>query len=299
MTQHENIVTIAAECGLDIQPESITINESGLDFQVAFAEDRHGVEWVLRIPRRPEVYERTDSEKETVDFIQQHVSFEVPNWQIHKETLIAYPKLTGVPAATIDTELQQYVWEIEHKPVPQNFINTLAEVLVDLHRITDEELVSSEIKTTTIQQIKQDYQERMHKVKETFGVSPDLWNRWQKWLDRDELWPNHVTMIHGDLHPGHIMVDKEANVTGLIDWTEASHADPSNDFMGHHRVFGDEGLDELIEAYDKAGGKTWPNMKEHIIELNAVFPMFIAEFAIDSGEAAYEKMAKKELGVEE
>jgi len=299
MTQHENIVTIAAECGLDIQPESITINESGLDFQVAFAEDRHGVEWVLRIPRRPEVYERTDSEKETVDFIQQHVSFEVPNWQIHKETLIAYPKLTGVPAATIDPELQQYVWEIEHKPVPQNFINTLAEVLVDLHRITDEELVSSEIKTTTIQQIKQDYQERMHKVKETFGVSPDLWNRWQKWLDRDELWPNHVTMIHGDLHPGHIMVDKEANVTGLIDWTEASHADPSNDFMGHHRVFGDEGLDELIEAYDKAGGKTWPHMKEHIIELNAVFPMFIAEFAIASGEAAYEKMAKKELGVEE
>lgn len=50
MTQHENIVTIASECGLDIQPESISINESGLDFQVAFAEDRHGVEWVLRIP---------------------------------------------------------------------------------------------------------------------------------------------------------------------------------------------------------------------------------------------------------
>ena len=299
MTQHENIVTIAAECGLDIQPESITINESGLDFQVAFAEDRHGVKWVLRIPRRLEVYARTDSEKETVDFIQQHVSFEVPNWQIHKETLIAYPKLTGVPAATIDPDLQQYVWEIEHKPVPQNFIDTLAEVLVDLHRITDEELVSSDIKTTTIQKIKQDYQERMHKVKETFGVSSDLWNRWQTWLERDELWPNHVTMIHGDLHPGHIMVDKEANVTGLIDWTEASHADPSNDFMGHHRVFGDEGLDELIEAYDKAGGPTWPHMKEHIIELNAVFPMFIAEFALASGEEAYEKMAKKELGVEE
>ncbi|MHD0370983.1 macrolide 2'-phosphotransferase [Mammaliicoccus sciuri] len=299
MTQHEKIFTIASECGLDIQPESISINESGLDFQVAFAEDRHGVEWVLRIPRRPEVYERTDSEKETVDFVQQHVSFEVPNWQIHKETLIAYPKLTGVPAATIDPELQQYVWEIEHKPVPQNFINTLAEVLVDLHRITEEELASSDIKTRTIEQIKENYQERMHKVKETYGVSPDLWNRWQTWLERDELWPNHVTMIHGDLHPGHIMVDKEANVTGLIDWTEASHADPSNDFMGHHRVFGDEGLDELIEAYDKAGGTTWPYMKEHIIELNAVFPMFIAEFALASGEAAYEKMAKKELGVEE
>ena len=26
-----------------------------------------------------------------------------------------------------------------------------------------------------------------------------------------------------DLHPGHIMVDNQANVTGLIDWTEATH----------------------------------------------------------------------------
>lgn len=70
------------------------------------------------------------------------------------------------------------------------------------------------------------------------------------------------------------------------------------DFMGHHLVFGDEGLEQLITAYDKAGGKTWPRMKAHIIELNAVFLMFIAEFAMESGEPAYEKMALKELGIE-
>jgi macrolide phosphotransferase len=32
------------------------------------------------------------------------------------------------------------------------------------------------------------------------------------------------------------MVDNQANVTGLIDWTEATHSDPSMDFIGHHRV---------------------------------------------------------------
>ena len=58
----------------------------------------------------------------------------------------------------------------------------------------------------------------------------------------------HATMIHGDLHPGHIMVDNQANVTGLIDWTEATHSDPSMDFIGHHRVFDDEGLEQLITA---------------------------------------------------
>ena len=66
------------------------------------------------------------------------------------------------------------------------------------------------------------------------------------------------TMIHGDLHPGHIMVDNR--VTGLIDWTEATHSDPSMDFIGHHRVFDDEGLEQLITAYGKAGGEIWPRI---------------------------------------
>ena len=47
---------------LHIQPQTISLNESGLDFQVAFGKDKHGVEWVLRLPRRPDVYKRTKPE---------------------------------------------------------------------------------------------------------------------------------------------------------------------------------------------------------------------------------------------
>lgn len=299
MTQHNKIVKIAAQYGLNIQPETITLNDSGLDFQVAFAKDDHDKYWVLRIPRRSDVYQRTQSEKQTVDFLQEHVSFEVPKWKVHEADLIAYPKLNGVAAATIDPQIQNYVWEIEHKPVPDNFVNTLAEVLVDLHSIPEENITAQHIKTKSIQHIRNDFQQRMENVKATYGVSEEIWNRWQQWIETDELWPEYATMIHGDLHPGHIMVDYDANVTGLIDWTEAAHSDPSMDFMGHHRVFGEEGLEQLIAAYKSAGGNTWLRMKDHIIELNAVFPLFIAEFAIESGEFAYEKMAKKELGVEE
>ncbi|PTE90286.1 Mph(C) family macrolide 2'-phosphotransferase [Staphylococcus equorum] len=299
MTQHNEIIKIAEKHQLHIKPQTISLNESGLDFQVAFGEDEHGIEWVLRLPRRPDVYKRTKPEKQMVDFLQKNVSFEVPNWKVHTKDLIAYPKLTGKPAATIDPEIQNYVWEIEHKPVTKNFINTLAETLVDLHNIPEENITAQHINIKTIQEIKKDFQRRMNKVKETYGVADGLWNRWKQWLENDELWPRRATMIHGDLHPGHIMVDNQANVTGLIDWTEATYSDPSMDFMGYHRVFDDEGLEQLITAYDKAGGETWPRMKEHIIELNAVFPMFIAEFAMESGEPAYEKMALQELGMEE
>ncbi len=128
-------------------------------------------------------------------------------------------------------------------------------------------------------------------------MGEELWNRWQSWLNDEEIWPQETGMIHGDLHPGHILIKKSGNVTGLIDWTEAKVADISTDFVGHYRVFGEEGLDELIQAYKVAGGYHWPKMKEHIIELNAAYPVGIAEFALISGMDEYIQMAKKELGL--
>ncbi len=53
MTQHNEIIKCAEKYQLHIQPQTISLNESGLDFQVAFGEDEQGVEWVLRLPRRP------------------------------------------------------------------------------------------------------------------------------------------------------------------------------------------------------------------------------------------------------
>ncbi|ORR32100.1 Mph(C) family macrolide 2'-phosphotransferase, partial [Vibrio cholerae] len=79
----------------------------------------------------------------------------------------------------IDPEIQNYVWEIEHKPLPENFINTLAETLVDLHNIPEENINVQHINIKTIQEIKNDFQRRMNKVKETYGVSDELWNRWK------------------------------------------------------------------------------------------------------------------------
>lgn len=113
------------------------------------------------------------------------------------------------------------------------------------------------------------------------------------------LRPKKTGLVHGDLHAGHILIDKEtARVTGFIDWTEASVTDVANDFVPHYRTFGDEALEGLIYHYEKAGGYVWPKMKEHVIELNATYPIVIAEFALKSGLDEYKNMAKQVLGVE-
>ncbi|CAM5734611.1 hypothetical protein SAFG77S_11644 [Streptomyces afghaniensis] len=272
-------------------------NESGLDFQVVFAKDQEGKEWVLRIPRRFDVFPRTKAEKTALDLINKYASFEAPDWGIYTEELIAYKKLNGVPAGTIDPEAKRYVFEIDENNIPKCFYQTLGKVLATLHSIPREKASEAGVIVQTPEEVKQIMKNRMDAVKEKFGVGEPLWNRWQTWLNDEEIWPKETGLIHGDLHPGHILVESSGNVTGLIDWTEAKVADISTDFVGHYRVFGEEGLDTLIKAYKEAGGYHWPKMREHIIELNAAYPVGIAEFALISGMDEYIQMANKELGL--
>ena len=39
-----------------------------------------------------------------------------------------------------------------------------------------------------------------------------------------------VGVKHGDLHPGHILIDENQCVTGVIDWSEVGIGDVSADF---------------------------------------------------------------------
>lgn len=291
------VLKIAEKHGLQLLEDTLVFNESGLDFQVVFAKDQEGKEWALRIPRRSDVFPRTKAEKTALDLINKYVDFEAPNWEVYTEELIAYEKLRGVPAGTIDPEAQAYVFEIDENNIPEGFYQTLGKTLAMIHRIPQKQAAEAGIVVQTPEEVKQIMRDRMDAVKEKFGVGEELWNRWQSWLNDEEMWPKETGMIHGDLHPGHILIEKSGNVTGLIDWTEAKVADISTDFVGHYRVFGEEGLGELIKAYKEAGGYHWSKMKEHIIELNAAYPVGIAEFALISGMDEYVQMAKKELGL--
>lgn len=292
------VIEIAAKHGLTLREDTLVFNESGLDFQVVFAMDQQGNKWVIRLPRREDVIPRTKIEKQALDLVNQCITtFQAPNWTIYTDELIAYKKLDGIPAGTIDHEIQNYVWEIDINNVPNCFHETLGKVLAELHGIPKDKVLEAGLTVHTSEEVRQSMKERMDTVKAKFGVGESLWNRWQTWSNDDELWPKKTGFIHGDIHAGHTLIDKDANVTGLIDWTEAKITDVANDFVFHYKAFGEEGLESLIKAYKEAGGYYWPKMKEHIIELVAAYPVAIAEFALMSGVAEYEQMAKQALEV--
>ena len=295
----KQVIEIAKKHNLILKEETMQFNESGLDFQVVFAQDESGMDWVLRLPRREDVMPRTRVEKQALDLVNQYVKyFQAPNWIIYTDELIAYKKLDGVPAGTIDHNIGNYVWEIDINNVPPSFHMSLGRVLAELHSIPNDKATEFGLIVQTPEEARKSMKQRMNNVKTKFGVGEKLWNRWQSWVNDDEMWPKKTGLIHGDVHAGHTMIDKEANVTGLIDWTEAKVTDISNDFVFNYKAFGEEGLEALIIAYKEAGGYYWPKMKEHIIELVAAYPVSIAEFAIISGAEEYVQMAKKALEID-
>ncbi|PAV30452.1 macrolide 2'-phosphotransferase [Virgibacillus profundi] len=295
---NEQVIEIANKNGLEIDRNSLKYNESGVDFQVVFAADSEEENWVLRFPRRKDVVPRAKKEKDILDLIGEKISVQAPRWEIFSAELIGYKLLKGIPVGTIDPEAKAYVWEIDEKNIPAIFHETLGSAMVELHKIDHEEAKRAGLSVQSPGDIKNSMQKRMEKVKAEFGVSEELWHRWQEWLANDELWPKRTALIHGDLHPGHILIDKDTRVTGFIDWTEARVDDPGNDFVSQLLTLGEDALKELIDAYGNAGGYVWPNMFEHIVELSAAYPVPLAEFAMISGMKEYEEMAKQALGVE-
>lgn len=163
----KEVLEIAARDGLLLNQDSLEFNESGVDFQVVFAVDQQENEWVLRLPRREDVMPRTAEEKKALDLVKEHITvFEAPNWKIYTNELIAYKKLNGIPAGTIDHEIQSYVWELDINNVPDCFYNTLGKALVALHNVPIEKAMNVGLTVHTPEEARESMKERMNAVRE-------------------------------------------------------------------------------------------------------------------------------------
>ncbi|MCR8844561.1 macrolide 2'-phosphotransferase [Paenibacillus sp. SC116] len=295
----EEMVALAEKHGIRLQSEEVEINESGMDFLVAFAVDTDGVKWVLRKPRRSDVLERADNEHRVLKLLQQQLPVAVPDWRVYTPELIAYPLLNGIPAAGINVEVRNYEFNMDHENPPPQFVDSLAQALVALHSIDHDAAREAGLRVKSPAEARETLAHNMEKVKKEIGVSEELWERWQKWIADDSYWPTHSVLVHGDLHPPHIIIDEQQRVTGLLDWTEAEVTNPGTDFVLYCAVFGEERLAEFLTRYEEAGGRVWPRMKDHIVEQLTTYPVLLGLFALTSGDKEVMNMARAALGVAE
>lgn len=291
---HDSIIQLAFRHGLHVRDE-LVIENIGLDFLVAFATATDGERWVLRIPRRPDVIDKARYEARVLRTIRPHLPAAVPEWRIQNDELIAYPLLAGTPAIKVDPTSMQPIWHLDRENPA--FAESLGAFLAALHGIDHDVLAAADLPVLDIDQVRAARAEAMDRVQRELGIADELSQRWQRWLDDDRCWPPHAAMTHGDLYVAHTLIDDQSRVVGVLDWTEATSNDPAIDFTYQLMGFGESGLDQLIAAYDRHGGRTWPNMRQHIAERLATFPLDYALFALRTQSQEHLGNARLQLGV--
>ena len=69
--------------------------------------------------------------------------------------------------------------------------------------------------------------------------------------------------------------------------------DPAADFRRIAPGFGPERLSDVLDAYLRHGGPTWPGMRRHIAERAAMAPVNSGLFGVDSGQDRYVRAARE------
>lgn len=285
------ILDLAAKSGIFLK-RIISINELGLDFQAAIGEDVEGTKWILRIPRRNDIFSQIQKEQSHLSFLKSRVSFNIPIWKVSSPELVAYPLLTNKPALEVDPETQEFNWNIDLNSY--EYSESLGSVLFELHSLTDEAKESG-VEALTPENIRKNFLDEISMVQTQLGLSTKLEKQWKKWVEEDSYWPTFTSLIHGDLYAGHTLVNSFGRITGVIDWSEMQIADSSTDFVGQYVALGEPQLEKLLSVYEMAGGRTWPRMKEHIVNRASASPLKFAVFALNTKNDQHILAAKEQL----
>jgi aminoglycoside phosphotransferase (APT) family kinase protein len=138
----------------------------------------------------------------------------------------------------------------------------------------------------------------LHTARDLLAPAAPTWERWQRFVTGD-TWPEHVALGHGDLHPGHMLLDDAGRLIGIIDWTEARVTDPGIDLSVIAGGFGRAALERLVPLFARHGGRTWPRLVDHAVERWAMFPALAAEWAHRTGNATVLQYARDQLAAQE
>ena len=291
----DELLEAARRHGLEIVTRPSAFEETGLDFRVVHGEDEHGRSWIVRTPRRSEVLESARVEAKILELVAGRVPVAVPEWRVFSDDVIAYPRVEGTPAVTLDPE-RGPTWNILDPAAPNEaFLDSYARFFAALQSIDLEEAKVHGVPVRSIDEAREQLRDAMTVSRAVLQPSEAVWSRWQRWLDADALWPQHLALVHGDLHPGHMLLGPDGSLAGVLDWTEAQVTDPSVDLAMFFGCFGGAVLDALLERVARAGGRTWPGLAAHAAERWAAFPALLAAWGTRNGNDAVVEHARGQL----
>lgn len=290
----EALLAAARRAGLAVTaPEGADLDRSGLDFLVVHATDAAGVPWIVRTPRRPDVVVATRTEARVLQLVGPRLPVGVPDWRVHTDDVIAYPRLGGVPASTFGDGV--VTWNVDQTEPSDVFIDSVARAYAALAAISLEDVRAAGVPEKPLDAMREAHARAIETTREALDPPAALVARWQAWLG-SSTWPTQLGFVHGDLHPGHLLIDEAGELTGILDWTEGHAGDPSLDFAMFLGCFGRRALDRLLARFAHHGGTVFPHLAEHAAERWAFFPVLGAEWALRTHNEGIIEFARSQLG---
>ena len=272
-TSTSDIIDQARSHGLALRLESAFRDETGWDFLVVHALAVDGTPWILRVPRRPPVVAAALAEASLLAQLRDSLPVAIPDFRVVTPGLLAYPRLAGTPVAAGDPRSGPLRWRIDPVNPPETLVRGLAGLLAKLHAIPPAEAAQSGVPVKSPAHPRTAFEQRLQFGQDELGMHPSWLERGRRWLDQDELWADSVVLVHGDLHPGHTLIDDDHALTGVLDWTDAEVGDPGQEFLVVARTFGPVMFDRLIHAYHGFGAPVWPGLRRHVEEAVAFWPL--------------------------
>jgi macrolide phosphotransferase len=102
-------------------------------------------------------------------------------------------------------------------------------------------------------------------------------------------------LIHGDLHPGHALIDADGALLGMLDWADAEVSHPGQEFVEATRDFGPTMLGPLLSAYRHGGGLAGPSLRSHAVEAVAFAPLSLAALGAQLNKPSHVDAARREF----
>ncbi len=221
----------------------------GEGFRSVAVETATGV--LLRIGKIEEAAAGFELESRALPFVRRHIQAHIPDprWRILPcDELpfgaLGYMKLPGTIPEPGDPALARF------------FVPELAEFMVRLHSLPVSEALAAGVP-------------RVNPHERLLGARPvvmpllkerlerDACDRLERWWDefasyKTASYPE--TVCHHDLWHENLLVDSEAHLSGVLDWSHIEIGDRAHDFAAAHH-FGGALTEKLIAAYRAAGGK--------------------------------------------
>lgn len=289
----EDVLAAAKAYGLSLHADSLALDESGLDFRVLHAKDDGGRRWILRAPRRPEASAAAQREARVLSLVRGALPVAVPEHRLLARDLVAYPRLPGEPGWILG-EGGAPSWAFDPAAPPEAFLASYARLIAALWAIDAERARFSGVPVRTVDEARSEMARAMDATRGELRPPEAVWARWQRWIE-GPTWPARTAMVHGDLHPGHLLLDGDRAVIGVLDWTEACVSDPSIDLSLLYGCFGRAALDDVIARLEASGCACEPRLADHSVERWAASPVLAARWALDTGNAAAMEHARAHL----